>query len=111
MRTLAIPTTPGLAYYTQRTRLDGREYNLRFAWNQGAERWTLDILDSEDTPIVVGIKLVTNWPLLRAYQYDARVPQGDLRVTTLMPDDRPPGYHDLGIGLRCELTYFSATDF
>ena len=30
----SIPTVPGVPYYVQRTRLDGREFNLRLAWNE-----------------------------------------------------------------------------
>ncbi len=110
MSTFVIPTTPGVPYYTQRTKLDGRDYNLRFAWNQRAERWTLDILDEAAVPIVSGIKLVTNFPLLRSYQWDPDVPPGKLLVMTLTQDRSPPGFYDLGIGRRCELTYFSATE-
>lgn len=105
-----IPTdTTGRAYYTQRTRLDGREFTLRFAWNQREERWYLSVLDSEEVLLVAGIKLVCNWPLLRYAQWDKRVPPGDLRVSALSANDSPPGFEDLGEGLRCELVYQPVT--
>lgn len=110
MAALLIPTRQGEPYYTQRTRLDGREYNLRFAWNQRIERWFLDINDGDGVPIVLGLKLTSNWPLLRAYRYDPRVPPGELAAMTSPKDNVPPGLNDMGKGLRCELTYFAATD-
>ena len=102
-----IPTQQGLPFYTQRVTLDGRDYNLRFAWNQRLERWYLDIRDGADVSLLVGLKLVTNWPLLLAYHHDERLPAGELVVMTSLPDNSPPGYMDLGVGLRCELTYLS----
>lgn len=104
-----IPTLQGEPYYTQRTKLDGREFVLRFAWNQGLARWFLDIMADDGSMLVAGLRLVPNWPLLRFYQYDSRVPQGDLRVMTFDPTSEPPGLDDMGVGLRCELTYFPRT--
>lgn len=106
----AIPTQQGVPFWMQRTTLDGRDYNLRFAWNQREERWYLDIADGDDTAILTGLKLVTNWPLLRAYHADHRVPPGELAVFTMLPDTSPPGLFDLGVGLRCTLYYASPND-
>lgn len=107
---LQIPTTAGNPDYTQRTRLDGREYLLHFKWNQLCEHWTLDIYDDVETILVSGIKLIANWPLLRFYQWDSRMPPGNLVVVDLTPDGSPPGFEDLEIGRRCELVYYPATE-
>jgi len=104
-----LPTQQGVPFYTQRLTLDGRDFNFRFAWNQRLERWYLDIRDGADVPLLVGLKLVTNWPLLQAYHHDERLPPGELVVFTSLPDTSPPGYMDLGIGLRCELVYGDVT--
>lgn len=108
---IAIPTTTGRPYYQQRTRLDGREYVLRFAWNQREARWYLTIADDEDTVLLAGRKLLSNWPLLRHYHAaDARLPPGELMVVDLTGDNVPPGLDDLAIGARCELTYYAVTE-
>lgn len=109
MSILVIPTIPGRPYYTARTKMDGREYTLRFAWNERAERWSLDILDADEVPLVCSIRLVSNWPLLRYYQWDTRLPPGELMVVDLSLEKTPPGLYELGIGLRCELTYYATT--
>lgn len=105
-----IPTVAGVPYYTLRTRLDGRDYNMRFAWNERAERWHLDIMTDTGELLVAGIKLVANWPLLRFYHSDSRLPPGELSVIDLTPDGSPPGLSDLEIGARCTLTYYPTTD-
>lgn len=107
--TLTIPTVAGEPYYTLRTRLDGREYNFRFAWNERETRWYMDVLTTAGEPLAVGIKLVANWPLLRFYQWDDRLPPGELVVVDLAGDGSPPGLYDLAIGSRCELTYVPTT--
>ncbi|HYQ47152.1 MAG TPA: hypothetical protein VER11_34515 [Polyangiaceae bacterium] len=108
MATLLVPTTPGVPFYTQKTRLDGVDYVLSFRHSQREDRWYLSIADAEEVPILTGLKLVTNWPLLQAYRFDPRVPPGELMASTLTTDDSPPGLNELGEGLRVQLIYFEA---
>lgn len=108
MATLLVPTSPGVPFYTQKTRLDGVDYVLGFRYNQREDRWYLSLADSEEIPILSGLKLVTNWPLLQAYHYDPRVPPGELFAMDLSGDDTPPGLNELGEGLRTQLIYFEA---
>lgn len=105
-----IPTVPGLPDYTLRTRLDGRDYNLRFLWNEREARWSMSILTPEDEVLAYGIRLVLNWPLLRFYQYDDRLPPGEMMAMDLSPDKSAPGLDDLGVDKRVQLTYFAVTD-
>lgn len=41
-------------------------YNFRQLWNDNGF-WTLDIRDADDTPIVLGVKLITQERLLRQF--------------------------------------------
>jgi hypothetical protein len=107
---VSIPTSEGAAYYSQRVRLDGRDYNLRFAWNEREGRWYLSIFTDEDVPLILGIKIVTNWPLLRYYRSDPRVPPGEIMAMDLTPDGAPPGFDELAIGKRVELVYFAVVE-
>ncbi len=109
MAALLIPTVLDAEYWTQKTRLDGRDYLLRFSYNQRLDRYFLDLLDDEETPLVQGIRLVTNWPLLRHYRWDERVPPGELMAISLQTDVTPPRFGELGEGRRCELTYFEGS--
>jgi len=104
--TLTIPTTPGVPFYTQKTRLDGVDYILGFRYSQREDRWYFSIYDSEENPILLGLKLVTNWPLLQAYRFNTLVPPGEIMAIDLTNDGTPPGLDELGEGKRVQLTYF-----
>jgi hypothetical protein len=103
---LLIQTSPD-PYYSERVRLDGRDYILRFAWNQREERWRLSILADNEEPIIHGLKLLTGWPLLRYYRFDRRLPPGELYVVDSTGNRAPPGLEDLGEGRRCQLVYLT----
>lgn len=99
----------GDSNYTMRTRLDGRDFNLRFLWNEREERWYMDILSDADVPLAMGIKIVTNRPLIRYYKWDSRLPQGELWAIDLSSiAGEPPGFNELGKGQRVELSYQQA---
>jgi hypothetical protein len=108
MAIVQIPTWPD-PYYLQKVRLDGRDFVLHFAFNQREDRWSLDIHDDEDEPIVQGLKLLANWPLLRHYRWNESLPPGELIVMDLTGDGAPPGLDELGDGKRCQLIYQATT--
>jgi hypothetical protein len=103
-----IPTTD-YPNSTQVVRLDGRDYTLRLVWNQRAERWSLDLLDDDEEPIIQGVALMVAVPLLRWKRFDPRTPPGELIAVDVTNDGSPPGLDELGPGKRVELTYFPAT--
>lgn len=106
MGALTIPTTPGVPFYTQKTRLDGVDYILGFRYSQREDRWYFSIYDSEEKPILLGLKLVTNWPLLQAYRFNPLVPPGEIMAQSLTTDESPPGLDELGPNRRVQLIYF-----
>lgn len=106
---LLIPTRED-PYYQQRTRIEGRDYVLAFAFNEREARWYLTISDESEDPIATGIKLVSNWRLLAPYRYDPRCPPGELTVSDISGDASPPTLLELGEGKRCELIYWTADE-
>jgi hypothetical protein len=102
-----IPTTDGLARYTQRTILDGREYIFSFNWNSRAAKWSVSIADALGVGIVDGIYLVCGLPLLRLLS-DSRSPPGDMYLLDRDGDTGDPGFNDLG--KRCLLIYVEANE-
>ena len=106
---MIIPTlADGTAFYTQRTNLDGSDYSLVFQWSTRSQRWYLSLYDADGSLLIGSMKLVINWPLLRYYHGRAGVPAGELWVVSLGSSVEPPGFDELGEGLRCELTYYPA---
>lgn len=106
---LLIPTREE-PYYQQRTRLEGRDYVLSFAYNEREARWYLTIADEAESPIATGIKLIANWPLLRPHKWDPRCPAGELNVADISGDASPPTLLELGESKRCELLYWTSAE-
>lgn len=105
MAVLLIQTTPGEPYYRQKTRLEGRDYILVFSYNQRIERWYLGLYDEEETPLLLGLKLMANRPLLRHYRQDTRLPPGELVALTRDGSHEPPTLDELGEAKRVQLLY------
>lgn len=57
--------------------LDNIQYSLVFRWNAMNEYWVMDILTSEQVPVIFGVKLVTNYNLLAQYAL-VNQPPGDI---------------------------------
>jgi hypothetical protein len=101
---LVIPTPSDVDSFTQLTSLDGASFELRFRWNPRAAGWFLDVFDAGGEAIVLGVRIVVSWPLLRRVTHAGR-PAGEIMaVDTTGGGD--PGRDDLGS--RVVLKYFDA---
>ena len=56
-------SVPNLNDSFSRIVLDNVQYLLRFTWNEAAKRWSFGLYTLQREPIVVGIRLVPNFPL------------------------------------------------
>ena len=43
--------------------LNGKQYQIRFTWNDSAGYWSFGLLDALSNPIVVGMKVVPQFPI------------------------------------------------
>jgi len=105
---IALPTENAESF-TQRTQLDGIDYNLRFSHNSRSDSWTLDLSaiggkDQADVPIVTGVKLFIGNDLLR-YASGELAPPGVLLLLASDGSRKAPGLDDLG---RVALYYLAA---
>lgn len=92
--------------FTERVRLNGLDYGLRFDYSAREGRFYLDISDAVGSAIALGIKVVENWNLLRKVS-DSRRPAGELYAWD--PNKvGPPDLFDLG--RRVRMLYFPAID-
>lgn len=96
---LEIPLDPELPAYEFTIDLDGRVYRLGFAWNARAGAWSMDLGTEAGEPLVMGLKVVANWPLLDRYA-DPRLPPGVLMSVDTSGDGIDPGRDDLGDRVR-----------
>jgi hypothetical protein len=80
---------------TQQCDLDGVTYSLHFRWNQRDESWHLDLSTLDGTPIAMGLKLVTRFPLLRRNLHPSR-PPGELLLLDAKDQDAPATLEEFG---------------
>lgn len=73
-----IKINPVDASFQIRTELDDVQYVMRFRWNTRSSKWVFSILDSEQTPLAMGLYLNVNADLLGAFNADERFPSGPL---------------------------------
>lgn len=109
MSTLYTVPTSADAHYEQTTNLDGTDYVLRFRYNQREAAYYLSILTPQGVSILEGIKVVSNYPLLAAYNPPGRPPGELLALVNAGADDSPPALGDLGEDARVTLCYVSSS--
>jgi len=76
MALIKIPIRSDLPAFNERIELEGVIYNLDIRYNERMDRWAMDILTEEEIPIVSGLLLLTNVPLLDQLTV-ADLPPGD----------------------------------
>lgn len=101
-----LPT--GTPLFTVRTSLDGREYELRIDYVGRLDRFTLDISTGEGDELAKGIRLISNWPLLRRRQHEPRLPPGELFIVDGSGIGDPAGLDQLGDPFQ--LIYYTAAE-
>ena len=90
-----LPVDSGDPSYTVDVDMGGALYRLGINWNTRGEFWTLDLMAADDTPIVMGIRIVPDWDLLGRFA-DPRLPAGRIYCVDQSGAGSPPGYTDLG---------------
>jgi len=102
---LQIPTNSnGNPSFSEVISIDGIYYKLAFKWNTRDTCWLLDFLDINDSPIMIGIKLIINYELILLHAMPV-MPLGILYLIDLSGSYEPCGFEDLGG--RCKLHYLS----
>lgn len=93
-------------FWTQTTTLDGVPYQLTFKYNTRESAYYLTIASSDGSTVYAqGIKLVSNFPLLRNFS----TPPGELyALATSNTDDSPARLGDLATRGRVALYYAEA---
>ncbi len=55
--------------------IDGKEYGLRFTYNDKYDYWSFGLYDKDDKPIIAMTRIVPNFPILHFYT-DSDIPYG-----------------------------------
>lgn len=96
------------ASFTQQITLGDQTLSLRLDWNGRGQHWYLDVLQADETPIVLGRKVVPALPLLYSHRALAQI-QGDF---ILIPEtDTAPEYPTFeGLGTTHNLYWLDADE-
>lgn len=76
-----IIDVPDMNDSVSRIVLDGKQYQIRFTWTETGAFWTFGLLDSLGNPLLIGVKIVPNFPLNLFYPND-KLPNGFFAVLT-----------------------------
>jgi len=95
MAIVTIPTRTDLGAYTFQVELDGAVYNFIFQFNDRESYWYFSILDESGNILRSGIKVTSNWSLLRLL-IEVTAPPGVLLAVEPTDKDFDPNFDDLG---------------
>lgn len=90
--------------WNQQITLGNQSFFLEFTWNALNKFWTMDIYDIEKDPIIYGIKLVPNFPLLATY-VTSRKPQGEIICQNIVEGESEIKRFDMS--QKFELIYYA----
>jgi len=74
--------------------LSGIDYRLNFHHNHREDFWYYDLLTAEEVPLRTGLKVVSNYPMLRLF-VDITKPDGELICVDTYAVTRDPALDDL----------------
>lgn len=86
--------TPGS--WTMQITLSSVIFNLQFYWNTLNQYWLMDINDSANMPIVVGVVVVTNFDITKQFAALTGMPAGDIVCQNILGGWENIGRFDMG---------------
>lgn len=102
-----LPLEPSNPNYEFTTSIDSVPYQFRFRWNSRASAWFMDIREQDDTPIVLGVKVVLGTSLGRRSTHPL-FSSGAFRAIDTTNKGLEATLDDLGS--RVEIRYFSVVE-
>lgn len=90
--------------WREQVTLDGVIFVLEFNWNALNEFWTMAIFDRDLNPLIYGIKIVPNYPLLMQYTFIGK-PAGEIICQNIVGGTDEIRRFDMS--QRFELVYYS----
>ena len=91
------------AQWKQQIELNNETFILSFKWNALNEYWSMNIYDQNESPLVLGIKIVTQFNLTEQL-VQSGMPQGDILCQNIIGGFEKIKRNDMG--LTNELVFF-----
>jgi hypothetical protein len=106
MAYLTMPISSDEPSYDFQVPLEGTVYSLGFSYNSRSNRWSMDIMDEVENPLIMGIVLVAG-VVLNTRFVEAAGPAGSFYLYDTQGGGADPGRDDLGN--RFQLFYREST--
>jgi hypothetical protein len=103
MSQLVVPFFDAPSFQEEIT-LENVVFSFTFSWNSYGSFWTLSIFDRDLNPIVLGVRLVLNYELLKMHPR-VTMPKGELYVVDIKEGLTDISYEDLTSNGRCQVVY------
>ena len=91
-----LPIQTDIPAFRFRSDLDDTTYEFRFTYNGRVGLWTMDLFDEAGNDLVRGIPVYVKQLLLKQYQYDQQLPQGNLFALNIVNPDSDPDFENFG---------------
>lgn len=95
MAIVQIPVRSDIPAYDVQVELEGVLYTLGFSYNARAGYWVMDIMDANETPILMGIRVISSWLMNDRFVMD-ELPKGDFFVFDTSGKNEDPLQDDFG---------------
>jgi hypothetical protein len=104
---LEIPTRSDIDTYTFSVDLEGTAYGFAFHFNGRMQKWLMNILAEDGTPILESLPAFVNTDIIGRFS-DARLPPGHIIFIDKSGAALDPGLDDLGDRVR--MFYIDSTE-
>ena len=96
MAVFILPTSTTQPFYSFEVVLDGGTFTLEFKFNERDSAWYFSILTVDGTHLRSGLRVVTEWNLLRLWADYTSRPSGSITSLGLGGIARPAAIDELG---------------
>lgn len=96
------------AAWQEQISLTDQLFILYFKWNANNEFWVMSIYDLNSLPIILGIKLVSNYNLTKQFSAIPGMPLGDILCQNIIGENVDIGRFDMG--QTTELIYYEPNE-
>jgi len=104
---LTLPLRTDLEHYDFSVELDGASYFIEVRYNSRNDSHYLSISDVEGVPLLIGRRVVIDFPLTRRFKNRA-LPAGEFMAVDTSGQGRDPGAGELGG--RVQILYATAAE-
>lgn len=97
MAIFELPTRQDTANYINEVDLDDVTFRLSYKYNSRDDAWYMTVVAGDGTTLRAGVKVVSNWDLLRLWRDTTERPAGDVLTLNRATTVSAPALEQLGV--------------